>query len=206
MKNTNLKRYLPLIGIVALALICTVIILVIKINPSKKAGSIAKYDNVTDKVANIASLSSYVPENSKKSLAKLKETGDIYFYSAEGLRYIFPNNDIYKSWFGDYVPVREETIEQMSKSRLKGAVSLKPGTLTMTESDPKIYLVGNHSTIYSLTPALLSELFGMDWQKKIVNLPNWFFAYYIQAGSIEVTGALPDFPSKPILEDNLIIK
>lgn len=206
MKNTNIKRYLPLIGIVALALIVAAVILVVKISPSKKEGGVTKFENLSDKVSNINSLSSYTPENAKKNVVKLQETGDIYYYSDDGFRYIFPNHDIYSSWFGDYLPTRVETVEQMQKSQLKGAVTLKPGSLTMTDSDPKIYLVANHSILYSISPELLPQIFGADWQQHIIQLPNWFFAYYTQAGGIESIGALPDFPTKPSLDDNLIVK
>lgn len=209
MDKKALKKYLPIAGIVVV--IAAVIAGVVLFAPKakKEAGEtnevkIQQPGPALDKVSLIKAANSYVPEDAKKNLAKLQDSGDIYYYAADGNRYIFPNSDIYKSWFGDYQPTRVETIEDMYKTQIKGAVTLKPGSLAMTESDPKVYLVGNHSTMYSLETAIVTQLFGVEWQTKVINLPNWFFAYYNQSGGISAIGALPDLPAKPSIEENLI--
>ena len=127
-----------------------------------------------------------IPDQEKEKLARLTDT-DIYYYAADGKRYYFPNLDIYKTWFKDYeiTNIRQEDKETMYKTSLGGNVTLRPGTLMMTETDPKIYLItGNGQMKIFGNLTLLEELYGKSYKNYIVNIPNFFFTQYQNQGAI----------------------
>ncbi len=127
---------------------------------------------------------------------------DLYYYAADGKRYIFPNLTIFESWFNDYDINNFEIhdLQTLYQTPLGGNVTLRPGTLMMTETDPNIYLItgnGNMKVFENLE--LLKELYGSDYEALIVTIPNFYFTNYKKDGTIT---KLEDFPQ---ISDNLTI-
>jgi|GEM_PF-3877446 len=117
-----------------------------------------------------------------KSLVTLKETGDVYFVSKELKRYVFASPEVFKSWFGNVAVTTEMTIKEMEKSALGGQVSVRPGTLLSTESDPNIYVALGGKDIKEITQQQIEKFYGADFAKYKVDLANYYFTAYTVNG------------------------
>jgi hypothetical protein len=146
-------------------------------------------------IANYFAYKADLEENHRVTKSK---DNDLYYYAADNKRYVFQNEDAYKSWFSDY-PVKDlqmQTLETFYKTQLGGIVTLRPGSLLQTESDSNIYLVAKEGTIRPFgDQKLIAQLYGSDWQKLVYNLPVWFFSAYIITDPIKTA---KDFPTIPL--------
>jgi len=127
-------------------------------------------------------------------LSKLSDA-DIYYYANDNKRYYFPDLNIFKTWFknADINTIKSETKEKMYETALGGNVTLRPGTLMMTETDPKIYLItGNGKMKIFGNLTLLEQLYGKDYKTYIVEIPNFFFTQYENQGAINQPEEYPE--------------
>ncbi|MCX6743498.1 MAG: hypothetical protein NT116_04645, partial [Candidatus Parcubacteria bacterium] len=113
----------------------------------------------------------YKFESAEFNKLKRSDKNDIYYYAADGKRYIFPTIETFHSWFKDILPedIREYDLNQLYQTPLGGNVTLRPGTLMQTPTDANIYLVVKNGQISPINDQLLlTKLFGADWQKQVV--------------------------------------
>ena len=131
----------------------------------------------------------------QSELAKIKrsQTNDLYYYAADNKRYIFPNLDIFKSWFADYdiTKFEQQTKDQLYKTPLGGNVFLRPGTIMQTPTDPNFYLIVSDGQIKTISQELIEQVYGADWEKVLVEIPNFYFTHYKNLGSLN---AISNFP------------
>jgi len=74
-------------------------------------------------------------------LVKAPSSSSVYYISGDN-RYVFPNDQTYKSWYSDYSTITNVTDEQLASLTLVGNVTYRPGTrLVKIQSDPKVYAV-----------------------------------------------------------------
>ncbi len=125
----------------------------------------------------------------------------VYYYGADGLRYVFPNSKTYFTWYSDFKQVREVGAEQLGTIGIGGNVTYRPGwRMIKIESDPKAYAVDRQGTRRWVTSeAAAIALYGSDWNKKIDDVPDAFFSNYPEGASIENTS---DFNSAQALANN----
>jgi len=114
----------------------------------------------------------------------------VYYYAADGFRYVFPNVKTYKSWFADFSGVITVADEDLAKIPLKGNITYRPGVrMVKIQSDPKVYAVGKGGKLkWVKTEALAEKLYGADWNKKIDDVPDAFFVNYEEGEPIEEEG------------------
>ncbi|MDO8583799.1 MAG: hypothetical protein Q7R83_01320 [bacterium] len=123
-------------------------------------------------------------------------TPAVYFYAADGKRYVFPNEKTYFSWYSNFSSVKIITDGELASIMIGGNVTIRPGTkLIKITTDPKVYAVtGSYPSAllhWVETEAVAIALFGANWAKMVVDVPDGFFVNYSVGSSIP-TAVHPD--------------
>ena len=76
----------------------------------------------------------------------------VYYVAADGKRYAFPNERIYRSWYANFSTVQRITDSQLADIPLGGVVHYRPGfRMVKITSDPKVY--AEHTIHIDLIPS-----------------------------------------------------
>ncbi len=104
----------------------------------------------------------------------------VYYYGADGKRYVFPNEKTYKTWYSDFSTVKTITDEELATIQIGGNVTYRPGIkMVKIQTDPKVYAVAQGGILrWVKTEALAISLYGADWNEKIEDIPDAFFTNY----------------------------
>ncbi len=129
-----------------------------------------------------------------------------YYYASNGKRYTFPNETILLSWFPnlDITTINQAELDTLYETQLGGNVSLRPGSLMITETDPKTYLITNDNEMKifgNLT--LLENLYGENHEQYIIEIPNKFYTQYNNTGSINQPEQIPQISLTESIDQNL---
>lgn len=118
--------------------------------------------------------------NAVGTLIKSTSHKAVYYLAEDGKRYVFPNEKVYLSWFGDFSEVQDITDEQLYATPIGGNVTYKPGAkLVKITTDPKVYAIDKGGVLrWIVSEALAEELYGADWNKQIDDVPDAFFVNY----------------------------
>lgn len=175
MKNITKKQlYIGLIVSVALLLL---IISIVMLN--KRSSKPAELD--------LTAVSTKLDtKNYDDDFVRLKETGDIYYKAPDGSRYLFVHQDVFNSWFTVVPEIPEQTIAQMEQSPLGGQISVRPGTLITTDTDPNTYIALGGKSIKKITPQQIQQYFWQNPELTKVDLANYYFTAYTVLGDFEV--------------------
>lgn len=113
-------------------------------------------------------------------LVRSPNSSTMYLVGADGKRYVFPNEVTYKSWYKDFSSAKSIAGTQMSQLPLGGVVTVRPGTwLVKIESDPKVYAVEPGGSLRWIeTEERAQTLYGMDWNKQIIDIPVSYWPTY----------------------------
>jgi hypothetical protein len=134
-------------------------------------------------------------------LIKMAGLSSVYYLAADGKRYVFPNEQTYFSWYSDFSGVVTIPQAELESYPLGANVTIRPGTkLVKITTNPKVYAVtsgGNLVAIPDETTA--STLYGSNWNKRIVDVPDAFFTNYkTSTATVSATaypqGSLVKFP------------
>lgn len=118
----------------------------------------------------------------------------VYYLGADGKKYLFPTSAVYSSWYSDFSGIKTVANTELSSRALGGNVTVRPGKLVQLVSmdtpwrvmDPKVYAVGEGGVLrWVKTGAVAVAIFGSDWEKKIVPLPEVFSTNYTFGANIE---------------------
>ena len=120
------------------------------------------------------------------SLIKTVNNSSVYYCGADGKRYVFPNLQTYSTWYKDFSNVKTIASEDLAKIMLGGNVTYRPGVkLVKITTDPRVYAVDLHGTLRLLiTPQIAEKYYGVDWTKKVEDVPDVFFFNYKVGNSI----------------------
>lgn len=104
----------------------------------------------------------------------------IYYYGENGKRYVFPNETTYKTWYDGFSTVKTISDSELSSIPLGGNVVFKPGSyLVKITTDPKVYAIGLNGTLHWVkSESAAKTLWGMDWNKKVKDVPDAYFTNY----------------------------
>ncbi len=110
----------------------------------------------------------------------------VYYYAADGLRYVFPNSKTYFTWYKDFNGVKEVGAEQLGTIGIGGNVTYRPGLrMVKIESDPKVYAIDRlGARRYVATEAVAVALYGSNWNKMIDDVPDAFFSNYPEGAAL----------------------
>ncbi len=116
--------------------------------------------------------------------------GTIYYLNHDNKRVVFPDEQTFLSWYPDFSGVKTITQEKLESFKLSGLnATVRPGTLLIKiQTAPQVYIVGFQKTLYSMASEKQAvELFGTDWAKRVVDVPEYFFVNYDEG--VELGGA-----------------
>lgn len=114
----------------------------------------------------------------------------VYYFGMDGMRYVFPNDKTYFTWFSNFDSVKWLTDKDLATIQIGGNVTYKPGVkMIKINSDPKTYAISSGGMLrHVASEAVAVALYGSDWNKKIDDVPDGFFSNYKIAGGLEVAG------------------
>lgn len=104
----------------------------------------------------------------------------VYYCGRDGKRYVFPNAKVFASWYAGFGSVVSMTDEELASIPLGGNVTYRPGVrLIKVQTDPKVYAVDGGGTLrWVSSEAVAAALYGADWNTKIDDVSDAFFADY----------------------------
>lgn len=110
----------------------------------------------------------------------------VYFYANDGMRYVFPNEKTFFSWFSDFSSVKTITDAELAAISLGKNVTMRPGTnLVKITTDPKTYAVTKCGTLHWIeSEAIAKALYGDAWNTRVVDVPDAYFGDYTVGASI----------------------
>jgi len=115
----------------------------------------------------------------------------VYYYGADGKRYVFPNEKTYTTWYTGFGSVKTVTDAELAAISLgSNNVTYRPGVkMVKITTDPKVYAVAKNGSLrWVKTEALASALYGSAWNTMIEDVPDAFFANYTIGAEIAVAG------------------
>ena len=113
----------------------------------------------------------------------------VYYYGADGKRYVFPNEKTYNTWYSDFSSVKTITDAELAALSIGGNATYKPGVkMVKITTDPKVYAVASGGTLrWVKSESLAVSLYGSDWSKKVEDIPDAFFTNYKVGADITVS-------------------
>ncbi len=118
----------------------------------------------------------------------LKASGDaVYYFGANGKRYVFPTAQTYRSWYTDFSQVKTIGDAELATYPLGGNVTYRPGVrLVKVTTDPKVYAVGANGELRWITSESVAvALYGATWNTNVDDLPDAFFVNYRMGAPIQ---------------------
>jgi hypothetical protein len=104
----------------------------------------------------------------------------VYYYGADGKRYVFTNQKAYMTWYPDFSGVRTITDGELATIPIGGNVTYRPGVkMIKIQTDPKVYAVAANGNLrWVTTESIASCLYGANWGTKIDDVSDAFFVNY----------------------------
>src|SRR3989339_114786 len=136
-----------------------------------------------------------VTNPSQGLLLKLPDDGDVttqndsavYTIGSDGKRHGFPTTTSFQSWWKNFSEIELIDSVHMSEYELGKNVVIRPGTyLVKIVSDPKVYAVEPGGILrWVTTEEIARSLYGDQWTKRVVDIPDAFFTDYEIGAPIE---------------------
>lgn len=110
----------------------------------------------------------------------IKGAGDsVYYLANNGKRYVFPDKNLYLSWYDDFSGVKTVSAEALASLPLGGVVNYRPGSMVKIQSDPKVYVVSQSGVLRWLKgDELPAKFFGVSWPAQVRDISDSFFINY----------------------------
>mgnify|MGYP002725642765 CR=1 FL=1 len=114
----------------------------------------------------------------------------VYYYGEDGMRYVFPNDKTYFTWYENFDDVVWLTDSDMSTIQIGGNVTYKPGVrMIKINSDPTVYAVAAGGELRGIdSEEIAIELYGSNWNTMIDDVPDGFFSNYSIGSRLEFAG------------------
>ena len=104
----------------------------------------------------------------------------VYYYAINGKRYVFPNENVYFTWYPNFANVRVIPLDQMSLVPIGGNVTYKAGSkLVKVQTDSKTYLPTKGGVLrWVTTEDVARGLFGANWNTLVDDISEAFYVNY----------------------------
>jgi len=113
-------------------------------------------------------------------LIKMSGLSSVYYLGSDGKRYVFPNSTTYFSWYTDFSGVVTVSASELQSYPIGGNVTMRAGTkLVKITTDPSVYAVQPNGVLVKIqSEAQAAALYGTNWSKRVVDVPDAFFVNY----------------------------
>lgn len=110
----------------------------------------------------------------------------VYFWSVDGKRHPFPNQDVYFSWYPDFSGVMTLSASALADVPLGDPVKFRPGSvLVKFETEAYTYAVDAGSVLrWVATEDAARGLYGERWSDLVRVLPDTYASSYARGGTI----------------------
>ena len=112
----------------------------------------------------------------------------VYYYGADGLRYVFPNDKIYFTWYENFDEVKWISDANLANIQIGGNVTYKPGVkMIKINSDPTVYAISEGGTLRAIeSETVATQLYGSTWNQQIHDVADGLFGNYVAGSRIEL--------------------
>lgn len=119
-------------------------------------------------------------------LIKGTSLSTVYYYGYDGMRYTFPNEKTYMTWYSDFSGVQTISDSALADLSLAGNVVYRPGSSWIkVQSDDKVYAVSTDGSIHWIeSEAVASAFAGSSWASRVQDVPDVFFTDYTVGSSL----------------------
>lgn len=113
-------------------------------------------------------------------IVRTPERPTLYCLSPGDLRFVFPNERTFFTWYQDYTNVFNMQTARISSYALIGNVTARAGSLVKITTDPSVYLVMNGIGTLRKVPdeRTANAYFGAGWATLVRDVPDEFFIDY----------------------------
>jgi len=120
-------------------------------------------------------------------LIKGESFSSVYYLASDGKRWVFPNEAVFFSWYENFDNVKTISDENLASLPLGRNITMRPGVkLVKITTDSKVYGVSNPSTLQWIkTEEIAKTLYGDDWAKEVIDIPDTFFTSYVMGAPID---------------------
>ena len=107
-------------------------------------------------------------------------SSSVYYYGADGKRYVFPTEKTYFTWFNGFNNVRTVTDTELGALPIGGNITYRPGLkLVKITTDPKVYAISSNGTLrWVMSEGIAQDLYGANWASQVDDIPDAFFTNY----------------------------
>ncbi len=121
-------------------------------------------------------------------LIKMDGLSSVYYLGANGKRYVFPNEATYFSWYSDFSGVVTVSQSELESYPLTANIVIRPGTkLIKSPSIATVYAVEPNGVLRSIVSEENAiNLWGANWNKKVVDVIDAFFTNYTVSSPLTV--------------------
>ena len=127
----------------------------------------------------------------------------VYYFGADGKRYVFPNNKCYNTWYADFSKVKKISDADLAEIEIGGNVTYRPGAkMIKAQSSNKVYAVdksGVRRWVSSTDTA--KAIYGVAWNKQIDDVPDAFWVNYKAGNDIVSAGDFDALAAKAASPD-----
>ncbi len=123
------------------------------------------------------------------------DLGTIYYLNDDLERVVFPDEQTFLSWYENFDDVKFISREKLESFPLSGRnATIRAGTLLVTiQSSPQVWLISHPNGLHWLKGGeeQVVSYIGENWQERLVDLPEYYIANYVQSVDLEDTRTYP---------------
>lgn len=126
-------------------------------------------------------------------LVKCPDFSAVYYLGDDGERYVFPNENIFFSWFPDFSEVKTVSCDDLASFPIGDRLVYQPGTsLVKIPSDPSVYAVESDGVLREIPDEDTAKaLFGDDWAERVDDVSEAFWPSFTVGEPLE-DGEVPE--------------
>jgi hypothetical protein len=123
----------------------------------------------------------FTPAYAASQLIRAKDFKTVYYLDSQNIRHSFPNELTYQSWYGnDFSHIVTVADNTLAGFPLGKNITIRPGTyLVKVQTSPKVYSLEQGGVLREIeNEDIAKAIYGQNWNKKIVDIPDVFFENY----------------------------
>ncbi len=119
-------------------------------------------------------------------LIKGTSLSTVYYYGYDGMRYTFPNEKTFMTWYSDFSDVITISDSALADLSLAGNIVYRPGSYWIkVQSDDKVYAVSTDGSIHWIeSEEVAVDYAGSSWASRVQDVPDVFFTDYTVGSSL----------------------